>query len=158
MYNKRMTKPFVPPDFSVPEILETTNFRLRMLKATDVEKDYEAVMTSVDHLQGVFGKNSKWPSYDLTFEQDRRDLEWHQNEFLKRSSFTYTVMNPDESVCLGCVYIFPSRNQRYEADIYMWVRKSEFEKGLYPILYKTVKNWIRDKWPFRRVRYPKREA
>ncbi len=152
-----MTKPFVPPDFIVPQVLETDKFRLRMLKSSDVEKDYEAVMTSIDHLRGVFGKNSTWPSKDLTFEQDLKDLEWHEGEFLKRSSFTYTVMNPDETLCLGCVYIFPSRNQRFDADAYMWARKSEFDKGLDPILFTTVKNWITNQWPFRRVRYPKRE-
>jgi hypothetical protein len=156
-YNQTMTNPFVPPGFIVPEVLEKDNFRLRMLKAADTEKDYDAVMTSIDHLQGVFGKNSTWPSKDLTLEQDRRDLEWHQNEFLNRLSFTYTVMDLDETICLGCVYIFPSRKRGFEADVTMWVRKSEFDKGFDPILYKTVKHWITDKWPFKRVRYPGRE-
>ena len=128
-----------------------------MLRATDVVKDYDAVITSIAHLQGVFGKNSKWPSKDLSFEQDLKDLEWHESEFLNRSSFTYTVMNLDETICLGCVYIFPSRNQKFEADVYMWVRKSEFDKGLDPILFTTVKNWIGEKWPFKKVRYPVRE-
>jgi hypothetical protein len=152
-----MPKLFVPPEFNVPDVLETDTFRLRMLKATDVAKDYDAVMTSIDHLQGVFGNNSKWPSKDLSFEQDLKDLEWHESEFKNRSSFTYTVTNLDESICLGCVYIFPSRNRKFEADVYMWVRKSEFDKGLDPILFTTVKNWIAEKWPFKKVRYPVRE-
>lgn len=152
-----MPKLFVPPEFNVPDVLETDTFRLRMLSATDVAKDYDAVMTSIDHLQGVFGKNSKWPSKDLSFEQDLKDLEWHESEFKNRSSFTYTVMNLDETICLGCVYIFPSRNRKFEADVYMWVRKSEYDKGLDPILFTTVKNWIAEKWPFTKVRYPVRE-
>jgi hypothetical protein len=152
-----MPKLFVPPEFNVPDLLETDTFRLRMLRATDVVKDYDAVITSIAHLQGVFGKNSKWPSKDLSFEQDLKDLEWHESEFLNRSSFTYTVMNLDETVCLGCVYIFPSRNRKFEADVYMWVRKSEFDKGLDPILFHAVKNWIQEKWPFKKVRYPVRE-
>jgi hypothetical protein len=41
-----MAKLFVPPDFVVPERLETEHFRLRMLSAADVDKDYEAVMES----------------------------------------------------------------------------------------------------------------
>ncbi len=156
-YNQTMTNPFVPPGFMVPAFLEKDNFRLRMLKATDAEKDYDAVMTSIDHLQGVFGKNSTWPSKDLTLERDQKDLEWHEYEFLERSSFTYTVMNLDESICLGCVYIFPSRNKNFEADIYMWVRVSAFDQGLDPILFEAVKGWIIDQWPFKRVRYPGRE-
>jgi hypothetical protein len=152
-----MTGPLVPKDFDVPAVLETEKFRLRMLKVTDVVKDYDAVMTSVDHLRGVFGERSRWPSKDLTFEQDLIDLGWHQKEFQTRSSFAYTVMNLDESQCLGCMYIFPSREPDYEADIFMWVRKSEFDKGLDPILFKAVKDWITNKWPFKKVRYPGRE-
>ena len=152
-----MTGSFVPNDFSIPAVLETDRFRLRMLKVTDVVKDYDAVMTSVEHLHGVFGENSKWPSKDLTLEQDLIDLGWHQKEFQSRSSFAYTVMNLDETLCLGCMYIFHSESQDFEADVYMWVRKSEFDKGLDPILFEAVKHWITDKWPFTKVRYPGRE-
>ncbi len=55
---------FVSLKFQVPEVLDIDRFRLRMLMASDVDKDYNAVMTSVDHLKGVFGENSKWPSPD----------------------------------------------------------------------------------------------
>jgi len=152
-----MTGQLVPRDFIIPEVLETDKFRLRMLKVTDVVKDYDAVMTSIDHLRGVFGERIKWPSKNLTLEQDLIDLGWHQKEFQTRSSFAYTVMNLDESQCLGCLYIFPSRNPDNEVDVYMWVRKSEFDKGLDPILFKTVKDWITEKWPFKKVSYPVRE-
>lgn len=152
-----MAEHLVPHDFVVPEILETDKFRLRMLKVTDVVKDYDAVMTSVDHLQGVFGERDKWPSKDLTLEQDLIDLGWHQKEFQNRSSFAYTVMNLDESQCLGCVYIFPSRSPDFEADVFMWVRQSEFDKGLDSILFNTVKSWIVDKWPFNKTNYSGRE-
>lgn len=152
-----MIKPFVPPDFKVPEKLETDKFKLRMLKVTDVVKDYDAVMTSVEHLQGIFGPRSKWPPKDLTFEQDLIDLGWHQKEFQTRSSFAYTVMNLDESQCLGCVYIFQPRKEGFDAEVYMWLRKSAYDNGLDPILFKTVKKWITKKWPFKKVRYPGRE-
>lgn len=152
-----MYKSFVPPDFQVPEKLETDKFRLRMLKVTDVVKDYDAVMTSVDHLQGIFGPRSKWPSKDLTFEQDLIDLGWHQKEFQTRSSFAYTVMNLDESQCLGCMYIFPPRKEGFDAEVYMWVRKSAYDDGLDPVLYEAVRKWISEKWPFKKVAYSGRE-
>ena len=148
---------FVPMDFTMPEKLETDGFRLRMLTVDDVVKDYDAVMTSVEHLQGAFGSRSKWPSPDLTLEQDLIDLGWHQKEFQKRSSFAYTVMNLSESQCLGCVYITPPRKQRYDAEVYIWVRKSELAKGLDSVLFMAVKKWIEQKWPFRNVAYPGRE-
>jgi hypothetical protein len=97
------TDPFVPLDFNIPEKLETEKFRLRMLTVNDVVKDYDAVMTSIDHLKGVFGPQSKWPTEELTFEQDLIDLGWHQKEFQRRSSFAYTVMNKEESQCLDAV-------------------------------------------------------
>jgi len=149
--------PFIPTDFQVPEKLETDKFRLRMLRATDVVKDYDAVMTSIDHLQGIFGPRSKWPSKDLTFEQDLIDLGWHQKEFQTRSSFAYTVMNLDESQCLGCMYIFQPRKENFDAEVYMWVRKSTYDDGLDPVFYETVKKWIAEKWPFKKVAYPGRE-
>lgn len=152
-----MIKPFIPKNFVVPKVLETDELKLRILTVNDVVKDYDAVMTSIDHLQGVFGKLFDWPSPDLTFEQDLIDLGWHQKESQLRSSFAYTVMNPDESQCLGCVYIFPSIKSDFYAEVYMWVRKSEFDKGLDPILYETVRDWIKKQWPFEKVAYPGRE-
>jgi hypothetical protein len=152
-----MSKPFVPDDFLVPANLETDTLRLRMLTVNDVVKDYDAVMTSITHLQGVFGKSSTWPSKRLTLEQDLIDLGWHQKEFQQRTSFAYTVMSLDESQCLGCVYFFPSQNEKVDAEIYLWVRQSEFEKGLDPILFDTVRNWVTEEWPFKNVLYPGRQ-
>jgi hypothetical protein len=147
----------VPPDFKIPEKLETEKFRLRMLTVNDVVKDYEAVMTSIDHLKGVFGPQSTWPSEELTLEQDLIDLGWHQKEFQRRTSFAFTVMNIEESKCLGCVYIDPTHKIGYDAEVYLWVRESEFKEGLDPVLYDAVKNWVKEKWPFKKVAYPGRE-
>ncbi len=152
-----MKKPFVSPEFKVPEVLETDKFRLRMLTIKDVEKDYDAVITSIDHLKGIFGKRDPWPSEDLTLEQDLIDLGWHQKEFQRRTSFALTVMNIEESKCLGCVYIDPTLKIGYDAEVYLWVRKSEFDNGLDPILFDGVKNWIEKEWPFKNVAYPGRE-
>jgi hypothetical protein len=150
-------RPFVPSEFKVPEKLETDRFRLRMLTVNDVVKDYDAVMTSVNHLRGVFGPKSTWPDHDLTLEQDLIDLGWHQKEFQTRRSFAYTVMNPSETICLGCVYIFPTRKRGYDAEVYLWVRKSEYEKGLDRVLFEAVRQWIGKEWLFKKVGYPGRE-
>jgi RimJ/RimL family protein N-acetyltransferase len=152
-----MVKPFVPEDFQIPQELIRQKFKFRMLKITDVVKDYDAVMTSIDHLQGVFGKRSTWPAKTLTFEQDLIDLGWHQKEFQRRSSFAYTIMAPDENECLGCLYIFPSTNDVYDVEVYVWVRKSAYEKGLDPIVLDELQKWIKDKWPFNKVFYPGRK-
>ena len=89
---------FVPKDFEVPAGFETPDFRVRMLEISDVVKDYDAVMTSVQRLQKVFSPSGRWPE-GLTFEQDLVDLGWHHKEFQMRRSFAYTVMSLDEALC-----------------------------------------------------------
>jgi hypothetical protein len=149
--------PFVPSDFKAPAVLENQHFRVRMLTVNDLIKDYDAVMTSIDHLKGVFGPSSNWPSKELSLEQDLIDLGWHQKEFQRGSSFTYTVVSLDESKVLGCVYIYPTSKSNYNAQIILWVRESVFEDGMDKILYSSIKEWIGDAWPFSRAAYPGRD-
>ena len=154
-------QPFVPDDFSVPLLLKTEQFLLRPLTMDDVEKDYEAVMSSVTHLQQqfppqVFGHI--WPNAAMTKRQDLADLGWHESEFNRRSSFTYTVLRTDETACIGCVYIFPPRFTEADAEIFLWVRESAFEQGLDSQLFSAVKQWILDTWPFKKVTFPFRES
>jgi hypothetical protein len=155
MHNR---KPFVPAGFDVPERLETQHFTLRMLTIHDLVKDYDAVMSSIDHLQSTYSAihGGTWP-VGLTLEDDLIDLGWHQREFTIRSSFAYTVMAPDETRCLGCIYINPTVKRGYDAMVMLWVRASELASGLDWLLYETVKAWIDDTWPFENVAYPGRE-
>jgi hypothetical protein len=147
-------KQFVPEDFVIPSVLETEYFRLRMLSVDDVKKDYEAVMETQERFLAL---GYEWPREGFTLEENLADLEQHQREFLGREAFAYTVVSPDESRVLGCVYINPGKQEGEDARIWMWVRESEYEKGLDPILFKEVKKWIDQAWPFRKVSYPGRE-
>jgi len=148
----------VPPDFQVPWGLETERFRLRMLTVNDLVKDFDAVMSSAEHLASTYSViwQDSWPEA-LTLEEDLIDLGWHQREFTLRSSFAYTVMAPDESICLGCVYLNPTRKVGHDVAITMWVRASELPSGLDRELFETVKTWVASVWPFTRPAYPGRE-
>jgi hypothetical protein len=146
----------VPTDFNVPAKLETPEFRIRMLTVNDVVKDYDAVMTSVEHLETVW-PGSKWPD-GLTFEQDLIDLGWHQKEFQMRRSFAYTVVTLSESQVVGCVYINPTRRSGYDAEVFLWARQSELASGLEERLYETVQQWLRADWPFNKVAFPGRDV
>ncbi len=152
-------KKIISKDFQVPALLETDRIRLRMLTINDVVKDYDAVMTSIEHLQKTrpFGPDHRWPTTELTLEQDLIDLGWHQKEFQEKTSFAYTVMSLDEKECLGCLYISPSSNTKYDAKIIIWVRQSEITNGLDEYLFKTVKSWIKKQWPFINPGYPGRD-
>lgn len=146
--------PFVPENFAVPATLETDRFRLRMLSVDDVEKDYEAVIESRDLLHSM---GSIWPREGFTIEENLADLERHQQEFLDREAFAYTVVSLDESRVLGCVYINPVESDDADARVRMWVRQSEYDKGLDAVLFEAVKKWMDSSWPFRVVVYPGRE-
>jgi hypothetical protein len=155
--DKETAMRFLPPGFDVPELLETDRFRIRPLTIHDLVKDYDAVMTSREHLWEQFGQAWGWPSEDLTLEQDLIELAWHQREAQRRSSFAYVVMRPDERVQLGCVYIVPSQKQGVDAAAALWVRASEVPGGLDEVLYATVRRWLAERWPFSRVAWPGRE-
>lgn len=148
--------PFVPTNFNVPTVFENQHFRIRTLTVNDVVKDYDAVMSSIDHLQGAFGPDSTWPSADLTFEQDLIDLGWHQKEFQIRSSFAFTVVTLDEERVIGCIYINPTNKGEFDASIAMWVRADVVKDGYDPMLFKTVKDWVATEWPFNKPGYPGR--
>ena len=147
----------VPNDFDVPDVLEQPRFRLRMLSVNDLVKDYHAVMSSVQHLRTTYSQDSgsSWPER-LTIEGDLVDLGWHQREFMLRTSFAYTMMRPDECRCLGCVYIMPTRKRDHDCKVTMWVRADEVANGLDEELYRTVRAWIADIWPFANPAFPGR--
>ena len=147
-------KRFVPIDFPVPDSLEGEGFRLRMLTVNDVVKDYDAVMSSVDHVSEIW-PNGKWP-IGLTLEQNLIDLGWHQKEFQIRRSFTYTVVSPDESSVLGCVYIEPTSKNGYDAEVCLWARSSELSGGLEDRLLASVESWLASQWPFKKIGFPGR--
>ena len=139
-------QPFIDPAFAVPEGLETETYRLRMLRATDVEKDFEAVISSIQELTQVWPA-SGWPK-GLTLEENRRDLQRHEREFMNREAFAYTVVALDESRVLGCVYINPSSKQGYEAEVYLWHRESPLGEGADLQLQGVVDDWLKQQWPF----------
>jgi hypothetical protein len=149
-------KPLVPASFAVPPRHEGEGFHLRMLTVNDVVKDYDAVMTSAARLKGCMNPESAWPD-GLTLEDDLIDLGWHQREFTMHRSFCYTVMEPDESICLGCAYIYPSEKKAYDAKVFWWVRDSALPMGLDEQLGTSIRGWIKDVWPFGRVAYPGRD-
>ena len=56
-------------------------------------------------------------------------------------------MAPDESVVLGCVYLYPSDDA--DVEVRLWVRREAWDDGLDPVLEQTVRGWLAERWPFR---------
>ena len=154
--NLEENKLFLPQDFKVPDSIENEHFRIRMATINDAVKDYDAVMSSFNHLNKEF-PHWRWPKKSLTIEQNLIDLGWHQKEFQMRSSFLYTIVRLDESQILGSLYIDPSTKNNFDSEIHMWVRQSELQNELDSILFTKVKEWIDKEWPYKKVAYPGRD-
>lgn len=146
------TMTFLPPTFTPPATLTHPDFIARKLAARDVDLDYAAVMSSLEIIRKTRG--GSWPTADLTHEDDWIDLAWHQREFENGSSFAYTVMNPEQTECLGCFYLYPP-GFRMEApagadvDVSFWVTQKAYDAGLYPVLHQALKDWLAAEWPFK---------
>ncbi len=142
---------FLSPDFVVPVAVETDGFRMRMLTIHDLVKDYDAVMSSREHLWRRFGGVWGWPKPEMTLEQNLIDLGWHQKEFQRHSSFAYTVVTLDETRTLGCAYIDPPTAGGMDAEVWFWARQSELQGRLEDRLDAHLRRWLRSEWGFRAV-------
>jgi hypothetical protein len=149
---------FYPHDAPVPEVLRTEEFLIRPLRASDVALDYDAVISSRAEL--LLGSGSTWPREGFTLEENLADLQRHEQEHHDRVAFTYTIMNPSETECLGCLYIVPleklighdgasgeylSENTAYAS---FWVRQSRLADHLDRRLLQALIPWFQNEWAF----------
>jgi RimJ/RimL family protein N-acetyltransferase len=134
----------VPDDFVVPERLEHAQFRLRMLSVTDVAKDFAAIN------ERVRPDGTRDPWSETSFLENLADLGWHEVEFKIGRSFAYTVVRPDETEVIGCVYLYPPTDEEHDVDVKMWVTRQAWEEGLDAELERAVRDWVERDWPFQR--------
>ncbi|HET7016696.1 MAG TPA: N-acetyltransferase [Streptosporangiaceae bacterium] len=148
-----MSDLFVPEDFAVPGGLTAEEFRLEPLGPQHNASDYAAWTGSMSHIQATPGFiGTGWP-HEMTLAENLGDLERHAQDYADRRGFTYTVLSPSTGDVIGCVYIYPGRDE-IEAAVSSWVRADHAE--LDPVLYRTVSAWLDQAWPFRSVRYASR--
>jgi len=151
--------PFYPDDAPIPTELRTDEFLLRPLLASDAALDYAAVMASRDLLHLRSG--GSWPRDGFTLDENRADLEAHERDFRERAGFTYTIMNPGETECLGCVYIYPLGRILARADASpgdginpdaaeasFWVRPACVARDLDRRLFVALLPWLRGDFAF----------
>jgi hypothetical protein len=148
-------QPFVPAGFVVPLGLATEHFRLEPLGPQHNDSDYEAWSSSVEHIHATPGwETSRWPD-GRSPEDNLRDLQRHADDFVDRTGFTYTVLDPATGDVIGCVYIYPAKDEEHDARVSSWVRASRVE--LDAALWRAVTDWLADEWPFERVAYAERK-
>ena len=146
-------RPFVPDDFDPPLELELPDFHLVPLGVQHNASDHAAWMASIEHIRATPGfPDGSWPSM-MTPADNLRDLERHAEDFRWRRGFTYTVLDPSGDV-IGCVYIYPSRDEDVDAEVQSWVSVDRREHDR--PLYEAVRDWLRRDWPFEVVEYAER--
>jgi len=149
--------PLVPAGFDVPRLHKSSGFQLVPLGPDLAKHDYDAYMSSIEHLQKTFSLSTRWPREGLTMEDALKDVQGEQQRFEARRSFTYAVLTPDGAKELGCVYISPSRKQGYDAVVRLWVTKAQFDAGFEDVLIPEVKQWLAARWPFQSIAWTGRE-
>jgi hypothetical protein len=149
---------FIPADFDPPVLAQAETFKLVPLGPDLVRVDYEAYMSSIEHLQQTFTRSTGWPNADLTMDDAMKDMESEQARFQQRKSFAYAVLTPDGTKELGSVYVRPSPVGAYDAAVSMWVTKAAYDAGFDAELYAWVGDWVQEEWPFANVVYPGRSV
>ena len=152
--------PFYPADAPVPRELRTADFLLRPLGPADNALDFEAVMATQETLRRR--GDGEWPRPGFTPEENRVDLERHAADFRARRGFTYTVLNPAGTGCLGCVYVYPRADlmRRLGADdatvaragneaaMWFWTRPDGVPIDLDRRLLAALLPWLRTEFAF----------
>jgi hypothetical protein len=144
------TEPFLPETFDPPLGFSDPRFVLEPLGPQHNERDYAAWTSSIDHIRATPGFHDRsWP-HPMTLEENRADLERHQQEFADRTGFTYSVLDQADGDVIGCLYIYPPKDEP-GTRVSSWVRADRAE--LDEPLADAVAGWLRTAWPFAQVRY-----
>ena len=156
VYDDRSREGFVPEGFVNPRGTEHAGLPPGSLGPKHNAADHGAWSASIEHIQVTPGfHRGDWPPREgMTLEEHLADLERHARDFAERAGFTYTVLAPDTDDVLGCVYIYPAREQGHDADVRSWVRATVPE--LDRELHAAVSRWLADAWPFPVVKYADR--
>lgn len=164
---------FVDQGVEPAEGIRTDQFTIRPIRTDDAALDYDAVMESREFLRRW--NQSTWPEDDFTVEDNTGDMQDMQTRHDAGYAFGYTVMNPDESQCLGCIYVFAPDAKwlapaeatpvtdgdawsSVDAVIMFWVRASHLAEGLDRTLLEVIRPWFAHEWSFGRHVYAVAES
>jgi len=148
--------PFFPEDKEVPEELIFDKIKVRQLKSTDNELDYLAVIESGFRPEG-FPK-----------EENLEQIARHERDHNDKKEFAFTIMDVDETICYGCIFVKPltpflkfaffndrviEKLELLETDpsISFWITPRGWEINLYEKLIKELITWFEKEWPYEQL-------
>jgi hypothetical protein len=157
--------PLTDPAVPIPAGLATAEFVLRPITADDAADDHAALMETREELRAW--EQSSWPADDFTVAANREDLAGLEERHRAHRAFTYTVRDPGDTECLGCVYVFDTSAKflaastvtalgdeswaGVEAVVFFWVRRSRMVDGLDARLLAGLRTWFAEEWPVERT-------
>jgi len=135
----------------------TEEFRLEPLGPQHNERDHAAWMGSIEHIRSTPGFDGwGWPPVEgMPLDRNLADLRRHADDFATRVGFTYSVIQVPGDEVIGCLYIYPARDDGTIVDVRSWVRADHAR--LDKPLYDAVSRWLSTDWPFTKVRYAPRQ-
>lgn len=93
---------FAPDDFVIPNHVRTDEFEMRLLRMVDFAEDFDAYMSSIDHLKGLFDlSRSLGSTRNLNMPAALAGLvssRWHH---YYRKSFSYACLRSTTRVSLA---------------------------------------------------------
>ncbi|MFT7465395.1 MAG: hypothetical protein ACI9EF_003761 [Pseudohongiellaceae bacterium] len=144
------------PSFEPPLALDTARVHLEPLGTRHAALDFAALMGSRASLQRTL-RWGDWPRDDFTVEENSADLARHWGECVAREAYAYTVLSPDRSACVGCVYVEPVQGAppgESRAALAYWTVDRGVEEGLDLHLLEALGGWLQTQWPFDIVQLP----
>jgi hypothetical protein len=145
----------------VPERLAVPAFTAVPLSEDNFALDYAAYMASPDVIR--IHSHGRWPIEGFSLEADRALVTAHRADHIARRAFTFTLLDPDETQSLGCVYLnpllpyvarmgaTPESQRRFtpsSAMVTFWIRQDRQRTDLPATVAASIHRWIESAWEF----------
>jgi hypothetical protein len=152
-YSSLIKKLRLPPGFVAPARLTYEDLVARAITRADLHDDVRGINASISLIHTTRG--GRWPTEPVTDEFNFVDLVWHELEFREGTSFTYAVYDVDGGY-LGCCYLYPMGGRTelsaklldHDVDVSWWVTPDAYENGYYQKLYRALRHWLAEEFPF----------
>ena len=152
----------LPARFVAPAELRYDDIVARAISRADVEADVKGINRSIDLIRRTRGGD--WPNGPVSEQFNYVDLVWHELEFRENYSFAYAVYDTTGRY-LGCCYLYPMGRRtpldedllRHDVDVSWWVTPEGYHEGYYARLYRALRQWSVESFPFRNPHFSNRE-
>lgn len=152
-YTNLIRRIVLPAGFQPPTELIFDDIVATVLGRRHLRDDVDGINASLDLIRKTRG--GEWPTEPVTDEFDFTDLVWHECEFREGNSYSYAVYTAAGEY-LGCCYFYPVGTRtplsadliKHDVDVSWWVTPSAYDRGYYDKLFRAVRKWSSDDYPF----------